>query len=198
MKLSRTALVIPLAGLLLVGGAGAVFAATATPAAPSAPVVPAVDQPTPTPAPAASAKPAVGPALTNVLDELVTKGTITSGQKTAIVDALTSQRAERQAEMAQIRGFLADGEITQAEIDQLPGDSPLRTLSALMADGKITLAELQTLGRGWMRTMMGGANGAPGANGGGMRGGGMGQGMGGRGGMMGNGFGQGPAVTPAP
>ncbi len=180
MKLSRTAIVIPLAGLLLVGGAGAVFAATSTPAAPSASATPA-----------ASTKPAVGPGLTNVLDELVTKGTITSGQKTAIVDALTSQRAERQAEMAQIRGFLADGEITQAEIDQLPGDSPLRTLSALMADGKITLAELQTLGRGWMRTMMGGANG------GGMRGSGMGQGMGGRG-MMGNGFGQGPVATPAP
>jgi len=190
VKLSRTALVIPLAGLLLVGGAGAVFAATSTAATPSAPAAPAADQATPAPAPAASTKPLVGPGLTEVLDGLVSKGTITSGQKTAIVDALTAHRAERVAEMQQIRGFLVDGQITQDEINQLPADSPLRTLTTLMADGKITVAELQTLGRGWMRSIMGGGAGA-----GGMMGG---QGMGGRGGMMGGGFGQGPAVTPAP
>ncbi len=183
MKLSRTAIVIPLAGLLLVGGAGAVFAATAATSTPSAPTAPAADQATPAPAPAASTKPLVGPGLTGVLDELVTKGTITPGQKTAIVDALTTHRAERQAEMTQIRGFLADGEITRAELDQLPADSPLRTLTSLMADGKITLAELQSLGRGWMRRLMGG---------------GAGQGMGGQG--MGRGMGRGmmPLATPAP
>lgn len=181
MKLNRTAMVIPLAGLLLVGGAGAVFAAAATPTSHSVAAAPAVDQPTP--APAASTKPLVGRGLTEVLDELVTKGTITSAQKTAIVDALTSHRAERLAEKQQLRGFLADGEITQAELDQLPADSPLRTLTTLMADGKITVAELQTLGRGWMRKIMGG-QGMGGANG--------------AGGRMGNGFGQGPVATPAP
>ena len=185
MKITRSAIVIPLATLLLVGGAGAVLAATAAPATPGLPAAPAADQATPAPA---SAKPLVGAGLTEVLDELVAKGTITAAQKTAIVDAVASTRAERVAEMQQIRGFLADGQITQDELNQLPADSPLRTLTSLMADGKITVDELRSLGRGIMRDLMGGGLGQGG------RGGMMGQG---RGGMMG-GYGQGPAATPAP
>ena len=53
------------------------------------------------------------------------------------------------AQAEKVKGFLADGQITQAELDQLPADSPLRKLTNLMDDGKITTEELQTIGRGW-------------------------------------------------
>jgi polyhydroxyalkanoate synthesis regulator phasin len=91
--------------------------------------------------------------LSDVLDNLVADGTITSAQKTAILDALTAERTARQtarqAARQQIQDFLSDGQITQDELDQLPADSPLRQLTNLMADGKITTDELQTLGRGF-------------------------------------------------
>ena len=53
------------------------------------------------------------------------------------------------AQAEKIKGFLSDGQITQAELDQLPADSPLRKLTNLMDDGKITTDELQSIGRGW-------------------------------------------------
>ena len=52
------------------------------------------------------------------------------------------------AQAEKIKGFLADGQITQDELDQLPADSPLRQLTNLMDDGKITTDELQSIGRG--------------------------------------------------
>ena len=54
------------------------------------------------------------------------------------------------AQAEKIKGFLSDGQITQAELDQLPADSPLRKLTNLMDDGKITTDELQSIGRGFL------------------------------------------------
>ena len=69
-----------------------------------------------------------------MLDDLVANGTITESQKTAILDGL-DRRAHRapgeaaQAQRQQLKEFLADGVITQEELDQLPADSPLRQLT---------------------------------------------------------------------
>lgn len=174
MNLGKT-LVLPIAGLLLVGAAGAVMA-TSGPAATAGAnaVVPAAEAATP--APSAAANPAIKDTLlSDVLDRLVTKGTITAAQKTAILDALGAERAarrtERQQARQQLRSFLADGQITQDELNQLPADSPLRKLTSLMADGKITVAELRDIGRGLLGLrgiggmgggmMQGGPNAAP-------------------------------------
>jgi hypothetical protein len=160
MKLSKT-FVIPVAGLLVVLGAGAVLASTgSSPATSSTAVVPAAESPSP----GASDAPQrlfQDPALTSVLNDLVAKGTITAAQQQAILDALQAERAQRladakarmealRAQAEQIKGFLSDGQITQAELDQLPADSPLRQLTNLMDDGKITTDELQSIGRGFL------------------------------------------------
>jgi polyhydroxyalkanoate synthesis regulator phasin len=184
MKLTRTYVVLPLAGLLVVAGAGAVLATTGpAPVTGSVDtVVPAAESPSPTAATGATTP--VRPtdtALQEVLDDLVSKGTITESQKTAILDGVaaerTARREARQANRDQLRTFLADGVITQEEFNQLPADSPLRTMTGLMDDGKITLDELRSLGRGL----------GVGIGRGGMRGGGM---------FGGNGYG--PAASPAP
>jgi polyhydroxyalkanoate synthesis regulator phasin len=158
MKLSRTTtLMIPLAGLLLVGAAGAVLATSSDPGAPA--VVPAAA--TPTPAPTSSARTPsikVDGVLSQVLDDLVAKGTITADQKKAILDGVTTKRealraerkaaqAQRKADRQQLRDFLSDGVITKDEFDKLPADSALRKASGLMDDGKVTLDELRELGR---------------------------------------------------
>jgi len=162
VKLSKT-LVLPVAGLLVVIGAGAVLASTATPGtgADTGSIVPAAASPTPTPT--VDTKPlATDTAISSVLDDLVAKGTITAAQRTAILDALQAKRdqirADRQAaidalrqQLQQVRDFLSDGQITQDELDQLPADSPLRTLTNLMDDGKITTDELRTLGGGFLK-----------------------------------------------
>ena len=185
MKLGKT-LVIPLAGILLVGAAGAALATSGGAPAPGiGSVVPAAASPTPAPSTPAVG-PAVGPVLTDVLDGLVAKGTITAAQETAILDALIARRTELQSERRAVRqqiiGFLSDGVITKAELDQLPADNPLRRLTSLMDDGKITLDELRALGRGVVK--------------------GLGGGMGGRGmsggGIWGGGVWGGPDVSPAP
>lgn len=162
MKLSKT-LVLPVAALLVAIGAGAVLASTGLPATDQPAAAPAAATPTPSPSP--STKPlAQDQVLTGVLDELVSKGTITAAQKTAILDALQAKRdqivADRKAaadklrqERQQIRDFLSDGQITQDELDQLPADSPLRELTNLMADGKITIDELRSIGNGLLREL---------------------------------------------
>ena len=160
MKLSKT-FVIPVAGLLVVLGAGAVLASTSSsPGASSgAAVVPAAVSPSPG-ASGAPKREFRDEALTSVLDDLVAKGTITAAQKQAIVDGLQAEREQRIADMKarmealraqaeKVKGFLADGQITQEELDQLPEDSPLRQLSGVMDDGKITTDELRGLGRGF-------------------------------------------------
>ncbi len=159
MKLTST-LVIPVAGLLVALGAGAVLAANGVPSAgAAAPIVPAAASPSPAPS-AGTVEPRLkDPLLTDVLDGLVTKGTITEAQKTAILDALAAERTARATELRQraqqLRDFLSDGQITQDELDQLPADSPLRTLTSLMDDGKITVDELRSIGRGMLRGLGG-------------------------------------------
>jgi len=151
MKATRSTLVLPLAGLLVLAGAGAAVAANGGSAATgSTPVVPAADP---------SASPSTGTTttpkeprdtlLSDVLDDLVTKGTIDAGQRQAILDALDAERTARRQEREQLREFLADGQITQDELDQLPEDSPLRRLTTLLDDGTITLDELRDLGGGF-------------------------------------------------
>jgi hypothetical protein len=169
VKLSKT-LVLPIAGLLLVGAAGAVMATSGSPTTTggAGAIVPAAEAATPTPS--VPAKPAIkDPLLTDVLDRLVTKGTITAAQKTAILDAVgterTARRTERQQARQQLKSFLADGQITQDELNQLPADSPLRKLTSLMADGKITVAELRGIRRALLGGGMGGGlRGAPNAS----------------------------------
>ncbi len=154
MKLNRTTVVLPLAGLLVIGGAGAVFAANGAAPSTTNTVVPAADSPSPS---AATTAPVPDKPKDTVLEDTLTKlvadGTITESQKTAILDGIAAERTARQAarkaERDQLKSFLADGVITQEEIDQLPADSYLRSLTTLLDDGKITTEELQTLGRGF-------------------------------------------------
>jgi polyhydroxyalkanoate synthesis regulator phasin len=171
VKLTKT-LALPIIGLLLLVGAGAVLAATASPAPSSSDaIVPAAETPSPTPTPApttrASRPKAADTALSDVLDDLVAKGTINESQKTAILDAVQARRDQLQADRKaaadalrqqaqQIRDFLSDGQITQDELDQLPANSPLRQLTNLMDDGKITTDELRSIGGGILRELGGG------------------------------------------
>jgi hypothetical protein len=183
MKVHPSTVVVPLAAVLLIVGAGAVLATSGNPT--STPVeVPAADSPSPaaTTAPAATSVPAPtsapsatdkpkpvrqDTALTDALDKLVADGTITSGQKDKILatvqaerqarlDELKAQREAIKVQREQIKGFLSDGVITQDELNQLPADSPLRSLTTLLDDGKITTDELKEIGRGFF---MGGGNG---------------------------------------
>ena len=154
MKLNRTSVVLPLAALLVIGGASAAFAASGGAPSTTGTVVPAADSPSPS---AATTAPLPDKPRDTVLEDALTKlvadGTITESQKTAILNGVAAERtarqAARQAEREQLRSFLAEGVITQAEIDQLPADSYLRTLTTLLDDGKITTEELQGLGRGF-------------------------------------------------
>ncbi|HEX5828047.1 MAG TPA: hypothetical protein VFY23_11030 [Candidatus Limnocylindrales bacterium] len=172
MKVNRATLVLPLAGLLVVGGAGAVLATSGDVATGGTDtVVPAAESPSPD---AGTTTPTMkDTALTSVLDDLVADGTITASQKTAILDALAAERTARhearQAEREQVQGFLSDGVITQSEFDQLPEDSRIRQLEDLLPNGGITTDELAAL-RGF-----GGRGGHGGGHGGGKWfGGGMG------------------------
>ncbi len=140
MKLNTTTIGIPLAIVLLVGAAGAVTASGSRPTPVEQP--PAAASPTPAPSSGTTVKPVkTDTVLSDVLDDLVTKGTINSTQKTAIIDAVTAERTVRRearqearkaareqakADRAQLKGFLADGVITKAEFDKLPADSWLR------------------------------------------------------------------------
>ena len=152
MKVNRSTLVLPLAGLMVIGGAGAVFATSGTPATGGTDIVPAAESASPDASAGTTATPKDG-LLTDVLSDLVADGTITESQKTAILEALTAEHTARhearQAEREQLQGFLSDGVITQEEFDQLPEDSRLRALTDLMADGQITTEELQALGHGF-------------------------------------------------
>jgi hypothetical protein len=154
VNLNRTTLVLPLAGLLVVAGAGAVLA-TSGDAGVNTIVIPAAESASPDASSGTTTRPdkPKDTVLTDVLDDLVAKGTITESQKTAILDGLTAERTARReaakAQRQQLRDFLADGQITQEELDQLPEDSPLRQLTGVMDDGKITTDELRGLGRGF-------------------------------------------------
>jgi hypothetical protein len=126
---------IPLAGLLLVGGATAVFAQSGAATA-------LVD----------GAKGAGG-LLAEVLSELVDDGTITQDQADAITDRLETRREEARAETEalreQLRTFLEDGTLSADELAQLPEDNPLRNLDEFLDDGQLTQDELQQLRGPW-------------------------------------------------
>lgn len=175
MKLGKTLILPVAAAALVVIGAGAVLASTGGggPSDTGSTVAAAAD---PSASPGASTAPTLkAPYLTEVLDGLVAKGTITRVQEQAIVDAWIAKREtlmhERQADRQQLRAFLSDGVLTQAELNQLPADSPLRQLAPLMKNGQLTIGDLRALGRGILRDLrMGGAT--SGGMGGGMMGGG--------------------------
>ena len=163
MKLNTTTIGIPLAIVLLVGAAGAVMATSGSQSVPEA-QPPAAASPTPTPSSGTTVTPPkTDTVLSDVLDDLVTKGTITAAQKTAILDAVKAERTVRRearqetrkaareqakVDRQQLKGFLADGVITKAEYDKLPADSWLRKMTGLMDDGTITTEELKTLAAG--------------------------------------------------
>ncbi|MCL1587784.1 MAG: hypothetical protein M3092_05160 [Actinomycetia bacterium] len=105
-------------------------------------------------------RPDRGAIFDEVLEGLVADGTIDSGQADAIKEAFEAKRDEIAEEFGPrpergqefhrgaLRGLLADDVITQAEIDALPEDHPLRTgvspLSELLEDdGQITREELE-------------------------------------------------------
>ena len=88
--------------------------------------------------------------LEQVLDELVSAGTLTQEQADAIVGAIEDKIDARRAEAERLRelwqGFIEDGVISQDEIDQLPGDSPLREAwNSIAEDGQVTLEQLRGL-----------------------------------------------------
>jgi hypothetical protein len=146
---------LPIAGFLLIAGATVAMAApTVLDAAKG--VITAAD-------PSPSGDPSTGPAsgelhvgfadglLQSVLSDLVTKGTITQAQSDAITQALqdkvTQQQADMEARRTLIEGFIADGVITQDEINQLPADDPLRVaFDSIANDGQISLDQLRDLG----------------------------------------------------
>lgn len=143
----RKRIVVVLAALLLIGGGSVVAVAQA---ANSTDTTTSDSQVTDTKVPE-------GP-LSEVLDELVSRGVITVDQATAITDAVAAKRQElaaarhqrvqeRRDRLSQIRGFLDDDVITSDELSQLPGDSPLRDPSGPLADalqdGQITRDELK-------------------------------------------------------
>ena len=159
MKLHPSLVILPLAGILVVAGAGAVLA-NAEDQAPSTAAAPAAASPTPDPSAAAQPlRERTDTVLEDALDGLVADGTITADQKTEILDAVTAERTARRdqrlADRQVLKDALADGEITQAELDKLSADHPLRQATDLMADGKITTDELRALGRGFKGGMRG-------------------------------------------
>jgi polyhydroxyalkanoate synthesis regulator phasin len=134
----RKLLGIPLAGLLLVGGATAVLATTG---AGSAMLTVAGGAST---------------VLGDVLDDLVNDGVINQDQADAITDAVDERRetlrSEAKALREQMRTFLEDGVLSAEELAQLPEDHPLRNLDLYLEDGQLTQDELRALrgfGRGF-------------------------------------------------
>lgn len=92
--------------------------------------------------------------LTQVLSDLVSQNVITQAQSDAITQALQDkvdqQQADMQARRQLIAGFVADGVITQSEINQLPADDPLRVaFDSIANNGQITLDQLRGLGPGF-------------------------------------------------
>jgi polyhydroxyalkanoate synthesis regulator phasin len=127
--MKRRLIGIPLAGLLLVGGATVALAHGGyLGAGPEGP----------------------GSILSDVLDELVTDGTINQSQADAIETAVDERRTELQTEAealrAQMQEFLSDGTLSADELAQLPEDHPLRNLDQFLEDGQLTQDELRQLG----------------------------------------------------
>lgn len=139
---------------LLVAGAFVASTVTTNPAAAQSAGEPPIESPE------REQRPEPGTIINDVIDSLVADGTIDAGQADAVKDAFEAKRDEIAEEFGQprhrdrafksgaLRGLMADGVITQDEIDALPEDHPLRTgdspLSELLEDdGEITLDELK-------------------------------------------------------
>ncbi|MEP7378628.1 MAG: hypothetical protein ABI725_03600 [Chloroflexota bacterium] len=143
---------LPIAGFLLIAGATVAVASPSLLDAAKGTIV-AAD---PSPAPGTTTTDAYPghpgqEVLTKVLADLVTKGTITQAQSDAITQGLTDEIAQQQAAMQArrtlIEGMVADGVITQDEINQLPADDPLRVaFDSIANDGQISLDQLRGLG----------------------------------------------------
>src|SRR6187551_2638564 len=162
---------LPVAGFLLIAGAAVATAApTVLDRAQAALQGATATDPASTPAPSdpgATAAPdqpqgplgirgaAAQDILNEVLAKLVADGTITQAQADAITNGVKDELAERQATLQELRKqwqetatklktFLEDGVITQAEIDTLPADSPLRiAFDSIAEDGQVTLDQLK-------------------------------------------------------
>jgi polyhydroxyalkanoate synthesis regulator phasin len=139
--MNRKLLGVPLAGVLLIGGATAVLAQSDGVEGVTSAVGGAVER--------------AGGVLQEVLDGLVDDGTLTQEEADAVSDGVETRReeihTERQALREQMRGFLEDGVISAEELAQLPEDHPLRNLDTYLEDGQLTedeLAELRPFGRG--------------------------------------------------
>lgn len=120
---------IPLAGLLLVGGATVALAHGGY---------------------LGGGPEGTGTILSDVLDELVTDGTINQSQadaiETAVDERRTELRTEAEALREQMQEFLSDGTLSADELAQLPADHPLRNLDQFLEDGQLTQDELRQLG----------------------------------------------------
>jgi hypothetical protein len=126
---------IPLAGLLLIGGATAVLAQSGAATGAATAVV--------------NAATGAGSVLADVLGDLVTDGTINQSQADAITEAVDTRRTElreqAQALREQMRTFLEDGVLSAEELAKLPADHPLRNLDQYLEDGQLTADELRQL-----------------------------------------------------
>lgn len=86
--------------------------------------------------------------LSEVLDELVGEGAISSEDADAVLGAVESRveeaKAERQAAREQLQGFLEDDVLTEDEASQLPEDHPLLgdRFDEAWADGELTREEI--------------------------------------------------------
>jgi polyhydroxyalkanoate synthesis regulator phasin len=143
---------LPIAGFLLIAGATVAMAAPSLIDAAKGTIVGA--DPSPSPGTTTTGPEQVHPGqdlLNKVLADLVTKGTITQAQSDAITQGMQDEIAQRQADMQArrtlIESMVADGVITQDEINQLPADDPLRVaFDSIANDGQITLDQLRGLG----------------------------------------------------
>ena len=140
--MNRKLLGVPLAGLLLVGGATAVLARSGGVDGVTSAVGGAVNR--------------AGGVLQDVLDGLVDDGTLTQDQADAVTDGVENRleelRTERDALREQMRTFLEDGVLSADELAELPEDHPLRNLDQFLEDGQLTqdeLRQLRPLGRGF-------------------------------------------------
>lgn len=146
---------LPVAGFLLIAGAAVATAAPGVVSRVQGIVTAAAASPDPSTAPGVVMNDKNG-LLNEVLADLVTKGTITQAQADAITAALQTKIEDKRAELDAVRQqwqtFIADGVITQAEIDQLPADNPLRlAFDSIAQNGQVSLDQLRLLhpfGRG--------------------------------------------------
>jgi polyhydroxyalkanoate synthesis regulator phasin len=127
--MKRRLIGIPLAGLLLVGAATAALAHGGY---------------------LGGGPAAAGSIMSDVLDGLVSDGTINQSQADAIVTAVEERKTELQEEAQalreQMQEFLSDGTLSADELAQLPEDHPLRNLDQYLEDGQLTQDELRQLG----------------------------------------------------